>query len=71
MILSNMIVRETAENEFVIGMLLSSGVGEPVQGIFENKSLENVAVEFPVETDTQPNAEFRIRVRCFLPDLGW
>lgn len=71
MTLSNMIVRENAENEFFIGMLLSSGTAEPLQATFDHRSLRTAPVEFPAEADLQQGPGLRIRIRCFLPDMGW
>lgn len=66
--LSNMIVREASENEFVIGILLSSSSSEPVEASFANSSLRTVDVELPTETDQELDVHLRIRVRCFLPN---
>jgi hypothetical protein len=63
-----MIIREAAQNEFVIGMLLTSNRSEPVEACFDNSSLRKVAVELPTVAGREPDADLRIRIRCFLPD---
>jgi hypothetical protein len=66
--LSSLIVREASQNEFVIGMLLTSNWVQPVEASFENSSLRTVALELPTVSDRESDADVRIRIRCFLPD---
>jgi hypothetical protein len=68
MTLSNMIVRETADNEFAIGMLLTSGTAEQAEAIFDNKFQGTIAVELPVGTEGQQDFQLKVKVRCFLPN---
>lgn len=66
--LSNMIVREASENEFVIGILLSSSSSESVEASFANSSLRTVPVELLTETGQESDVGLRIRIRCLLPN---
>ena len=66
--LSNMAVRETTANEFVIDMLLTSVDTVPVNAALNDDSPDRQSMELPAVIKREPNVVFAIHVRCLLPN---
>ena len=66
--LSNMAVRETTANEFVIDMLLTSVDKVPVNAALNDDSPDRLSMEFPAVIKREPDFVLAIHVRCLLPN---